>query len=320
MMRIFRTENSVVHELKDIKELHHPGREGCWIEMTNPSSAEASRIELELGVDHDDVMAAIDPEEKNRVDLQEDYTLILVDIPSREVRHSKQRYTTIPLGLILTENHIVTVCSEETPILQYFHHNAVRGFSTKKKLRFVYQIMLRVSLSYQRALTVIDKARTEFEENIEKITEEADLISLHELESTLVYFATSLRGNANVLNKLARYGQLQQYPEDRELLDDVIIENQQAIEMTQIYRDIIDGTRQLISTLMDNRLNEVMKRLTSITLILAVPTMISGMYGMNVDTRWMPFANTFQGFWIIGAIIIVICIILLWILKRMKML
>ena len=151
-------------------------------------------------------------------------------------------------------------------------------------------------------------------------TEDVDLIDLHELESTLVYFATSLRANGVVLDRLTRYKRLEQYPEDTELLGDVIVENQQAIEMTSIYRDIINGTRELMSSVIDNRLNNVMKYLTSITIVMAIPTVISGIYGMNVDERWMPFANTPHGFLLICVLTLLICIITMLILRKKKML
>jgi magnesium transporter len=111
-----------------------------------------------------------------------------------------------------------------------------------------------------------------------------------------------------------------QFPEDRELLEDVIIENRQAIEMTQIYRDIINGTRELMSTLINNRLNNVMKYLTSITIVMAIPTIISGLYGMNVNENGMPFAGMTSGFAIICGLTLIICIITLLILRKSKML
>ena len=125
-------------------------------------------------------------------------------------------------------------------------------FSTKKRLRFVYQILYRTATIYQTNLRIIDKRRTEIEERIGQHTEDVDLIDLHELESTLVYFATSLRANGVVLDRLTRYKRLEQYPEDTELLGDVIVENQQAIEMTSIYRDIINGSLHPVLYLKSN--------------------------------------------------------------------
>lgn len=183
-------------------------------------------------------------------------------------RHDKEAYTTTPLGIILTQDIIITICTEETPVLQAFVNGRVKEFSTKKKMRFVYQILFRVAALYQNDLRVIDKKRTEIEERIDDDTEDVDLIDLHALESTLVYFATSLRANGVVLDRLTRYKRLEQYPDDTDLLDDVIVENRQAIEMTTIYRDIINGTRELMSSVLDNRLNNVMKILTIVTLVM----------------------------------------------------
>ena len=148
----------------------------------------------------------------------------------------------------MTGDVIATICTEDTPVLQALLNNRVKEFSTKKKLRFVYQILYRISVPYQSDLRIIDKMRTEIEERVGEDTEEEDLIALHELESTLVYFATSLRANGVVLDRLTRYKRLEQYPEDKELLGDVIVENKQAIEMTSIYRDIINSITGIVST------------------------------------------------------------------------
>ena len=234
----------------------------------------------------------MDEEESSRISLEDGYTLILVDIPSPEVRHEKKMYTTIPLGILIKQNAIITICKEDTPVLQYFIRNKVREFSTKKKMRFIYQLLLRSAALYQAYLRGIDKKRIEIEERIDGDTQDVDIIELHELESTLVYFATSLRSNSIVLERLRRYKRLEQYPEDMELLEDVMVEYQQAIEMTAIYRDIIDGTRELLSSVVDNRLNNVMKYLTSITIVMAIPTIISGIYGMNVSGIGMPLASS----------------------------
>ena len=281
---------------------------------------EGHAVAKALNVDVSDILAALDEEESSRVELEDGYTLILVDIPSIEVRHEKESYTTIPLGIILTSDVIVTVCTEETPVLMTFLSGRVKEFSTKKKLRFVYQILYRVAALYQNDLRIIDKMRTEIEERVGNDTEDVDLIALHELESTLVYFATSLRANSVVLDRLTRYKRLEQYPEDKELLDDVIVENQQAIEMTTIYRDIINGTRELMSTVINNRLNNVMKILTSITIVMAIPTVISGLYGMNVNGKGMPFSASVYGFGIVCLITLLVCIITMIFLHKKKML
>lgn len=314
MIQYYRTDNGKLHELSDG---HMPG---TWIKMTDPTGAEAREIANLLGADVVDVFAAQDDDESSRIELQDGYTLILVDIPVKEIRQDSSYYTTIPLGIILTQEIIVTVCSEDTPILNFFEKNLAREFSTKKKLRFVYQILYRAAMQYQTFLRVIDRMRTEIEERIDKETKESDLIALHQLESNLVYFATSLGANKNVIDRLTRYKRLKQYPEDQELLDDVIVENNQAIEMTAIYRDIINGTRELMSTVIDNRLNNVMKILTSVTLVMAIPTIISGLYGMNVNGAGMPLSAHPWGFGLICLLTLIICIIIMWILHKKNML
>ena len=314
MLNIYKTDDTGIHELDAFED-------GAWVKLTAPTKEEGERVSKAYGIEYNDLRAALDEEESSRVSLEDGYTLILVDIPTLEIRHEKRVYTTIPLSILLTQKVIITVCNENTPMLNYFLNQRLKEFSTKKKMRFVYQMLYRSTALYQSYLKVIDRKRTEIEEKVlENYTENADLISLHELESSLVYFATSLRANGIVLERLQRYKRLPQYPEDMDLLEDVIIENKQAIEMTAIYRDIIDGTRDLVSSIMDNRLNNVMKILTSITLVMAVPTVISGLYGMNVAQEWMPLAFTPHGFGLICLITTLICLITMWILKRKDML
>ena len=311
MVKVYRTDDRMIHEKDNIDD-------GVWIHMVDPTAEESQQVADVLDVDVADIRAALDEEESSRIELEDGYTLILIDVPSPEIRHEKMMYTTIPLGIILTQNVIVTICTEELPVLQSFINNKVKEFSTKKKLRFVYQILYRTTMVYQGNLRTIDKRRTEIEERVGNDTREDDLIALHELESTLVYFATSLRANANVMDRLTRYKRLEQYPEDKELLDDVIVENKQAVEMAMIYRDIINGTRELMSSVIDQRLNNTMKYLTSITLIMAVPTIISGIMGMNIIN--LPFADSPYGFAIIIGIIVTICAGMMFGLKKLKIL
>ena len=313
MLTIYRTADCVIRELEEFQD-------GAWINLTNPTMEECQEVAETFDIDMVDIRAALDEEESSRIDLEDGYTLILVDIPTTEITsHDTKTYTTIPLGIILTGSNLITVCTEETPILEHFVVRRVREFSTKKKMRFVYQILFRTAAMYQSNLRVIDKKRMEIEERVGDNTKDVDLIELHELESTLVYFATSLRANAVVLDRLSRYKRLEQYPEDKELLGDVIVENQQAIEMTMIYRDIINGTRELMSSVIDNRLNNLMKFLTCITIVMAIPTIISGVYGMNVNPDSMPLAAHPFGFGIICISIVVVCIVVLLIMKKKRM-
>lgn len=312
MINIYRTDDQILHEVHEIYE-------GVWVSLSAPTVAETQKMADELDIDIDDIRASLDEEESSRIELKDGYTLILVDVPITEIRHDREVYTTLPLAIILTQDIIMTVSKEEhNAVIAAFIDGKIRDFSTKKKLRFVYQILFRTAMLYQAELRIMDKKRIEIEEHVGDKTEDSDLIALHELESTLVYFATSLRANRVVLERLSHYKRLQQYPDDIELLEDVVVETQQAIEMASIYKDIINGTRELLSSVLNSRLNNVMKYLTSITLVMAFPTVISGLYGMNV--AGMPFANDINGFMIICVMIIVICIVVAFWLKRNKML
>ena len=313
MRCIYKTDNGVLSKLKDFEP-------DVWVNLITPDMDEIVSTAKQYGIDVNDMKAALDDEESSRVDVSNEYSLILFDVPSVEYRHQREAYTTIPLGLILVNDVLLTVCAEATPVLKNFLENTVKEFSTKKQMRFIYQIFLRSCMLYQSYLRIIDRKRKEIEAHIGDDTEEMELIDLHELESNLVYFDTSLRANKVVLDRLMRYSRIKKYPEDQDLLDDVVVENQQAIEMTRIYRDIIQGTRELLSSLMDNRLNSAMKYLASITIVMAIPTIISGIYGMNVSEKWMPLAHTPYGFGIICVLILVACVITMKVLKKRKML
>lgn len=313
MINIYRTDDRIISEIDQYMA-------GAWVKLTAPTLEECAEISDRFHMDIADVRAALDDEESSRINLEDEYTLILVDIPSAEMRNNRHSYTTIPLGILIAEDVVITVCAEETAVLRSFVEQRVRDFSTKKQMRFTYQVLYNACMVYQSLLRSIDRKRTEIEERIDKNTEDVDLIDLHELESNLVYFATSLRANGVVLDRLTRYGRLRQYSEDQELLEDVIIENRQAIEMTQIYRDIINGTRELMSTVINNRLNNVMKYLAAITIVMSIPTIISGLWGMNVGGKWMPFSSTPHGFAIICLITLLLCVfVMLW-LRKKKML
>ena len=313
MMKIYRTQDKQLTRATDFTE-------GVWVCMTAPTQEEVREVAATLDIEPADLQAALDPEESARIALEDGYTVILVDIPVKPAGQGEGVYTTVPLGILLTQDLIITVCSVETAVLGDFAACRVRGFSTRKKMRFVYQILYRAATLYQQELRLIDRRRQSIEKNLTGALRDSDLMELHGLESSLVYFATSLRANLTVLDRLTRYKRLEQYPDDRELLDDVIVEIRQAIEMTGIYRDDIKGTRELFSSILDNRLNNAMKYLTSITLIMAVPTVISGLYGMNVNLDGMPFANSFWGFTIVCGIIVAVCLVSAWILHKKHML
>lgn len=314
MLKIYKTDNGILSEQGQYTE-------GIWIDLAAPIGEEINLIAEKYKLDRDDITSILDDEETSRVEQQQGYTYILVDIPCEEIRHERNAYTTIPLGVFLTDNAIITVCAKESNVFSSFIKKGAKAFSTKKQTRFVYQLLYAVAVEYQRLLRYIDKSRKEIENRaINNVTKDTDLIDLHELESNLVYFTASLKANMLVIDRLVRYERIKKYSEDKELLDDVVIENKQAAEMTDIYINIIHGSRELISNVINDKLNRVMKLLTSITLVMGIPTIISGLYGMNVSGRWMPLSETQHGFGFICGGIAVICVVVLLIMKKTKLL
>lgn len=313
MIKMYQTIDGIVKETNEMNK-------NIWINLINPSEDEMVPITERYSIDIDDIRASLDSEEYSRVEMADTYTLILIDVPLKEIRHGNEAYTTIPLSIIIADECIITTSLKDTGILNPFISGHLYRVDTDKKMRFIYQTLYRIAAVYQIDLRAIDAKRREMESDLSGRTKKSDLIQLHELESNLVYFATSLRANDIVLDKLLSSDKMKRYPEDIELLKDAIIENRQAIEMTNIYRSVLSGTRELFASVIDNNLNTVMKLMTSVTLIMSIPTIISGFYGMNVNTKGMPFSNEPQAFFIIGLFTLMICLLLGFILKKKDML
>ena len=274
-------------------------QEGCWVALSDPTASELLAISTEYGIDIEDLRAPLDEEERSRIEVEDDYTLILVDIPVIEERNDKEWYGTIPLGIILTDKLIFTVCLEETPILTAFMDGRVRNFFTYKKTRFILQILYKNATMFLHYLRIIDKKSEVIEKNLHESQKNYELIELLELEKSLVYFTTSLRSNEVVLERLLKSESIKKYPEDTDLLEDVIIENKQAIEMANIYSGILNGMVDAFASIISNNLNIVMKFLATVTIVMSIPTMIFSAYGMNVAGTGMPFADSPYGFAIV---------------------
>ena len=286
--------------------------------MTNPTATEIFEISEQFEIEVDDLRAPLDEEERSRIEVEDNYTLILVDVPMIEERNEKDWYGTIPLGIIITDKMIFTICLEDTQVLTRFMEGRVRNFFTYMKTRFILQILYRNASMYLRYLRIIDKKSAQVEEKLHLSTRNQELIELLELEKSLVYFTTSLRSNEVVLEKLLKVESIKKYPEDTELLEDVIIENKQAIEMANIYSGILSGMMDAFASVISNNLNIVMKVLAIITIVMSIPTIVFSAYGMNVNSSGMPFADNPWGFLIIILFSVAISIIAALILSKKK--
>lgn len=295
MINIYKTIDGSIQEISEAED-------GCWIALTNPTATEIFEVSEQFHIEVDDLRAPLDEEERSRIAVEDTYTLILVDVPMIEERNEKDWYGTIPLGIIVAKNMILTICLEDTQVLARFKEGRVRNFFTYMKTRFILQILHRNASMYLRYLRIIDKKTEQVEEKLHMSPRNQELIELLELEKSLVYFTTSLRSNEVVLEKLMKTDSVKKYPEDTELLEDVIIENKQAIEMANIYSGILSSMMDAFSSVISNNLNIVMKALSAITIIMSIPTIIYGAYGMNVNLDGMPLSRSPWGFF--GVILI----------------
>ena len=295
-----------------VLELRAEACQGSWVHLTDPSKEELAIISKNCNIQMDLLQAALDEEETPRIEKEEEQTLIIVDIPIVVPEGISFLYNTVPLGIIITENNIITVCLEETTIIEDFYKGRIKGFDCMKKTRFVYQLLFKNSSRFLQYLRQIEKASTQVENALHKSMKNRELIQMLKLEKSLVFFSTSLKANEMVLEKMMKTNMIKRYPDDEDLLEDVIVENRQAIEMCTIYREILTGTMDAFASVISNNLNIVMKFLTSVTIILAIPTLFGTLWGMNLD---VPFLQTSGGFWIVTGISLVSTIgvaLMLW--------
>ena len=315
MLKIYNT-NIETNKFEEIKEF----KKGSWINLTNPSENEIKKVCEGVNIEEDFIRYALDIEEKARIDDDEDENTILfvIDVPLIEKNEENDLYVTMPLGMIVVrDDFFITVSLKRTKIIEEFEKRKIKNFQTYKKTRFIFQILYLNSSYYLNYLKRINK-ETEIAEYILKNSmKNKELLKLLSLEKGLVYFTTSLKSNELVMEKTLRGKIIKLYEEDEEILEDAITENRQAIEMAQIYTNILNGTMDAYASIISNNLNGVMKFLTSVTIILAVPTMISSFWGMNVE---LPFQNSSIGFIIMIAIAVITTLVVTWWLNRKDML
>jgi len=280
MLEIFKTLET--GELTKIKEIE----KGCWINLYAPTKDEISRIENDLGIMPNFIRDPLDDEEKPHIDVEDDQTLVVVDIPYVFEEDGIQKYETMPMGIIIKGDYFITVSFRKNDILEIIKKNRLKEFFTFKHTRFTFQILFVASKEFLRYLRMIDKKTDDAERTLRKSMRNKELFMLLQLEKSLVFFATSLKSNEMVMERLLRGKSLKKYEEDQDLLEDVIIENKQAIEMANIYSSILSGMMDAFASVISNNLNMVMKFLTSITIVLAIPTMIASFFGMNVGVPW----------------------------------
>jgi len=302
MLQIIKCNNETFHELTlDTLE------KGAWINLINPTEEEIEAVHKVTNVPLDFLRAALDEEERSRTEIEKDCMLVLTNIP---IMRGKDEYDTLPLGFILIPNNIITVCLENNQILAEFNYDNAKTFSTVKRTRFLFQVLYKSATYYLKYLKQINRRTDEIESHLRRSMKNSEIFQLLELQKGLTYFTASLRSNGIVMEKLMRLRStshlqhlIPMYEEDEDLLEDAIIENKQAIEMVEMYSHILNGMLETFASIISNNLNIVMKFLACMTIILAIPTAIASVWGMNVA---LPFQSSPHGFIYIMAISAVI--------------
>ena len=309
MKRIYLTVDDHLTEINTLEK-------GCWVHLHNPTREEIDGLNARFHLDPTYLRAALDEEESARIERDGDQTLIIVDIPYIDDSDTGAAYTTIPMGIVIVDDVIITVSTRESTVITDFTEERIRGFWTFKRTRFLLQILQRTASRYLTYLKQIDKSSQFVQKRLEKDMRNQELLQMMKLEKSLVFFSTSLKGNEMVMERMMRMEMLRKYPEDSELLEDVIIENKQAMEMCSIYRNIISSTMDAFASIISNNLNIVMKILTSLTVVLSIPTLFASLWGMNVG---VPFQNNPYGFWIVIGITLIASLAAFTVLWRRKM-
>lgn len=294
MLKIYKTEEKVLKK-------GHINDKKIWIDMTEPTSEELNFVISNLNIDTDFLYSVLDTEESSRIDVEENQILIVVNVAVK-VENNNTQYKTIPLGIIITEDTLITISLENFDCLDKFRKIDSQTVNTEKQAKFTLQIIYSVIEQFLNHLNYLNLKTDEIEEALYDNMEDELFIDLLRIEKTLVYFRNSLSSNKSVVDKLFRSSYLTLYEEDKDLLDDIKIEVGQAMEMTDTSAAIIRSIRDGISSLMSNKLNVTMQALAAITIIMTIPTMIFSFYGMNVN-----LGNTTNDYFAI-VIIIIACL------------
>ncbi|MBP8659647.1 MAG: magnesium transporter CorA family protein [Mesotoga sp.] len=271
--------------------------EGCWINITSPDSEDISFLK-EMGVEEDFVYDSLDQEERARFEQDEDLVYIITKLPYFDGEDKAVPYKTMTLGIAMKSGYFVTISGFKSAILEDLIEGRVRDVSTKKRNRLLLRIFDRGTVYYLRYLKEIRRLSNEIESELHRSTRNKELVAMLNLEKSLVFFTTSLRSNELMYEKLKRAHILTLYEEDEELFEDISIENRQAIEMANIYSDILTGMMDAFASVISNNLNVVMKILTIVTLALQIPTLVASIYGMNVALPFMDSPSIF--YWSMG--------------------
>ncbi len=300
MIEIFKKDGDRLVKVPDIVP-------NSWINLSNPENEEIDRISRELSIPRDFITDSLDPEERSRIEIEDGIRLIILRVPLRNYDNEEIPFITLPVGIILTEDIMLTVCRDSDTVWDLLSHKVVsRDFSEKNRKRLILRIFQKTVTLYLRFLKEINHKIQLVENLFHDMMRNEEIIKLLNLEKSLVYFATSLKSNELVVEKILRINILPLDEDDRDEIEDIIIDNKQAIEMSNIYSSILRDMMDAFSSVIGNNLNIVMKFLTSITIILMIPTLVTSFYGMNIP---LPFQHHPYALLIVSLISLVLTLI-----------
>ena len=292
MIKIYNTDLQT-NKTEEIQEY----KKGSWINLVAPTDDEIKKVCNKLKINEDFIKYSLDYEEKARIDIEEDDNTILfiIDVPITEKENNEKVYSTMPLGMIVVrDDFFITVSLKQNRVITELEKN--KNIFTYKKSRTILQVFYKNAQMYLSELKKIDREKENTEKELNNSMKNRELLKMMNLEKSLVYITTSLKSNELVMEKTLRGKIIKLYDEDEDILEDAIVENKQAIEMAKIYSDILSGTMDAYASIISNNLNIVMKVLTTITIILSIPTIIGSFWGMNVP---VPFEQTPFGFYVV---------------------
>ncbi|GAB6110839.1 magnesium transporter CorA family protein [Desulfomicrobium escambiense] len=287
----------------------------CWINMINPSQEELQRISVLLGVSLDHLTDPLDADERARLEFEDGVMLVVLRVPVENVSDSRIPFLTMPIGVIITPTAVVTVSRSQQDLATAILNGRTRIVDTADRIRFLIHLMQRTSLIYLRYLKDIIRRSDVIEHRLQQSMRNEELIELLGIEKSLVYFTTSLKANDIIMDKVLRMRLIQLTEDQTDLLEDAITENRQAIEMSKIHSDILSGTMDAFASIISNNMNMVMKFLTGFTIILMIPNIISGVYGMNIVT---PFQDSPYAFAIVSGVTLSGCLLAWLVLARKR--
>lgn len=282
-------ENAALVQCEDFTPL-------CWVDMVSPTDGEVEKVAAKTGIPEDMIKAALDEEERARTEFDEGCSLFVVDCPIIEESDAGDSYSTLPLAVIYNKNCVMTVCLKGNPVLKDF----ITGRAKVKcddPVQFILSFMLGNAKRFLYCLKQIDRRSQRVQAELGTKLKNDDILQLLELENSLVYFSTSLNSNFKVHEKLAKVGQVAAREDYADVYDDLVIESNQAIEMCKIYKDTLTVSMDAYGSVISNNANDSMKKLTVITILLAIPTMIAGFWGMNMPVPGQAFNGETSTIW-----------------------